>query len=390
MRFQNKRFDQVTPDDIQGLIDNRVTESLVLEYKARLPDTRDEAAKEKVVRSIVAMTNAEGGVILFGVDESNENGEKMGYAVRVHDLGESRDEATRRLMSTLSAKTDPPIRSQIGIHEVQMSDGRRILVMGVARSLFGPHCETYRELIPRRGDGQNYNPRPAELRRMFLESETMLEECEQFVGKRLARLKTVPLEKSQYVAVHVLPIGRLREQIDVRAAHDSSRGAFPPLGKTGGVDIRFNSEGFVAEGRSYANRKLINSRTQVFRFGGMEGVNCDFVVDLKDEHGGPLQILHAPHASQRIREYIRRGIVNLTQYSISTAPFFLSLVLENVRGVYMQGTDSHNYGDSIDVDTVQANAIVEDLRDVTSACASLTRVMWQAGGFPDDWSAADS
>ncbi|MCC6244970.1 MAG: ATP-binding protein [Gemmatimonadaceae bacterium] len=385
MRFQNKRYDQVTAEDIQALIDNRVTETFTMEFKKQLPDTGIESAKEKFVRSVVAMANADGGVILFGVDESDENNDKKGYAVRLHDVGEGVDEATRRVASVLAAKTDPPIRAEIRTHEVIMPGGKRIMVMGVARNLAGPHSELYREQIPRRGERQNYVPRPAELRRMFLETATLFEECEEFVARRLARLTTVPLAQPKYVAVHILPIGRLRESIDVRATDDRSRGVFLPLGGRG-TDMRFNAEGLLFRASPHGQPRLVLAHTQLFRFGGLEGVSTNAIEAGRFADENKYTRINGPYMSDQVRRYVKEGMQNLLRHADGAYPYFVSLTLEGVRGTYVMPMQSHEFGEPIDVDRVQANAVVDDEAGVDDACLSLTRILWQAGGWADDFS----
>lgn len=387
MRFFGKRYNDVTSDDIAGLLANKVEESMHLEFKAKLPDARDEPAKGKVVRSVVAMANTEGGVILFGVDESDTNGVKQGFAAQLHDIGEGLDEAGRRLGGMLATKVDPPITTQARPHLVTMPDGKRILVLGVSRSIAAPHAELYREQIPRRAERMTVVPRPSELRRMFLESESMFEECEQFVAQRLSRLKSIPMPRARYAAVHILPIGRLRESIDIRGVNERSSGAFRALG--GRMhDVRYNAEGFVCQAYPVGTAQAQFAHTQVFRFGGLEGVSTEFVGVSRGGDENKRNVINGPFVSGEIRKYVRGNIEQLIEHASGTFPFYVALTLEAVHGAYVLGMGQFMDGSPIDIARVQASAVVEDHSDIELACLSLTRILWQAGGYADDFSVA--
>src|SRR5690348_13000310 len=73
--FTGKPLASVTPDDLQRLIVNGVPESLHLDYKRELNLTGKDDRKE-FLRDLTALANAEGGTIIFGVDEERDAGGK--------------------------------------------------------------------------------------------------------------------------------------------------------------------------------------------------------------------------------------------------------------------------------------------------------------------------
>lgn len=66
--FGNKNFNELTESDIQNLIDNQEEESIILEFKRELGSNSKEIAKD-----FSAMANSEGGIIIYGLDEDENN-----------------------------------------------------------------------------------------------------------------------------------------------------------------------------------------------------------------------------------------------------------------------------------------------------------------------------
>ena len=65
-----KPLDEITEDDLQRLIKDKVAENRQLEYKGALPGSSVEDKKE-FVRDVVSFVNSAGGHIIFGIAESN-------------------------------------------------------------------------------------------------------------------------------------------------------------------------------------------------------------------------------------------------------------------------------------------------------------------------------
>jgi hypothetical protein len=144
----NKPFDQITADDILELCRNAAYENLTLEFKRELP-SRDgrrpdpwmqggnfsEYARDRLFREIVAFANAQGGTLILGIDETDENPPRAAAVSpipRVHDLASRLEDAAR-------ACIDPPLGSlQVRGITVE-NDGSGVVLFRTMTSPSGPH-----------------------------------------------------------------------------------------------------------------------------------------------------------------------------------------------------------------------------------------------------------
>src|SRR5438046_848390 len=75
----NKRLDQITYDDLQALVDNRVIEDQTTEYKGLLesylpdlPNNVRDQKKDEFRRDVTSMANAMGGDLIIGIQEERQ------------------------------------------------------------------------------------------------------------------------------------------------------------------------------------------------------------------------------------------------------------------------------------------------------------------------------
>lgn len=120
---------RVTAADLAALVENRVSESVTLEFKAE-PWSGKSAMKEWC-KDISAMANSEGGCIVVGMKEKDAVAEELvGVAGRAEEL-------KRRLGQAAEANIDPRIAIQF--EPVDLSPGRFALLCATSRSRFAPH-----------------------------------------------------------------------------------------------------------------------------------------------------------------------------------------------------------------------------------------------------------
>ena len=78
MRLLGKLLQEVTLEDLNGLVQAQIPESPTLEYKEALPGRADGERKE-FLADVSALANTSGGVIIFGIrEERDPEGRKTG------------------------------------------------------------------------------------------------------------------------------------------------------------------------------------------------------------------------------------------------------------------------------------------------------------------------
>jgi len=99
--FGNKSLEELNEGDIQGLVDRKEEESIILEFKKELTNNSKEIAKD-----ISSMSNSEGGFIIYGINE-DENGKasSIGWISSTDNL----EERLENIIATTIHPT-PPFR----------------------------------------------------------------------------------------------------------------------------------------------------------------------------------------------------------------------------------------------------------------------------------------
>lgn len=120
----------ITDDLLDAAVAEGVSEAHDLDWKATLPDAKGLPQKD-VVKDIAAMANSGGGIIVFGVKETQK-----AAAERV-DAGECDEGFERSLRSAAVTAISPPVFG-LNIYRLERH-GKRAIVLEVPASVDGPH-----------------------------------------------------------------------------------------------------------------------------------------------------------------------------------------------------------------------------------------------------------
>jgi len=246
MRLQGVPLVTVSQENLQALVEHGVSEGRGLEYKQALPNNSDREKKE-FLADVAAIANTDGGVLIYGVvTQRDANGQDTGVPQRCEGIElPNPDAELLRLSSILRDSLDPSLTLGLTLRVIPL-DGttRSVLVIGVERSLTGPHMVTFQKANQfwRRGEAGKYSPDTTELRRVFMESTSWIQEAD-----RLHESRTLALRSKSYAPhfclVHVLPLGRLSTYLSPRALTAELGPAVAPM-MGAGVDWRHNAAGF--------------------------------------------------------------------------------------------------------------------------------------------------
>ncbi len=103
--------DLMTTDElsawVQGLVDDQIPESLVLDYKRKPYDLSVAEAKLDLVKDVSSFANSQGGVILLGIDEQKN---RLKQSIPVPNYGISPTPGYEaRVRDVLAASLSPPL-----------------------------------------------------------------------------------------------------------------------------------------------------------------------------------------------------------------------------------------------------------------------------------------
>ena len=133
MIFDGKPTSEITREDLEALVRDRVEEDAFLDYKAR-PYTRDAHDVHELVKDVSAFANAQGGYLIIGIGPDQNDPRKPGGFRNVEDPEGER----RRIIDHCIEKIEPRL-PELDIRAIAVGDDT-ILVCRVPESGQKPHC----------------------------------------------------------------------------------------------------------------------------------------------------------------------------------------------------------------------------------------------------------
>lgn len=328
---------QITEQDLQRLVDDRVAESRSLEFKSALPRPiqADGLNQDEFREEIASFANDGPGHLVLGIDEEAGIAEEVaGFEV------EDPDAVIRHLDQLIGDGIDPPYR-QHRIQAVVLGDGRVAFAIWCPRSYAAPHRVGQKGSVPARGAAGKYPMRMHQVREMVIGDTERYQRIEAWRRRRIQcidaavtgrpaadltlgeQLVPAGLVRGCAVVAHLVPrsaFGRPESLALPHAPHIYEQ--FPTLGGRAG-SCRVNLEGAIVSVAAPAG--LCRAYTQVHRSGSVEGVwVCDQQVN-------GAAILPLTSIASMIRDKSPRWMRSLDSLG-ATGPFLLMLSLVGTAG----------------------------------------------------------
>ncbi len=372
-----KPIDQLTIEDIEALITNKVGESRYIEYKSELPGNTDSEKKE-FLADVSSFANTAGGHLLYGLSEAD------GIATEIIGLNDfNRDTDIPRFEQLIQSGLEPRIP---GLRLESLGADQVVLAIQVPRSWAGPHRVALGKssrFFGRSTTGK-FPMDITDIRNAFLLSADLPERIRRWRDERIARIKGAVddsrLSGSPKLVVHVVPLGSFGNQLGISAKDIwEKRNSFRPLGGTAG-SARINVDGVLSFVHAGGNLNEIVDRCQVFRSGCVEAIWADLC---SERNGAKLvgSIVYERYVIASLAAYLKE----LEVLGVSP-PISVMLTLMDAQGAGME-VDRYRYKESghpidravvaipdILIDNMNAN-IGKELRPAFDA-------IWNACGWP--------
>ncbi len=130
-----KDISNVSYDDIKSLLDSKIPESDILDYKSKMMDD------QKLVKHVCAFANTRGGDIVFGIKESGHGG----HPIEINGLDAfnfNKERLEQIILSNIVPRLDVKIKS------IPIPDSQKVvLVIQVPPSYLKPHQSNYSKKI---------------------------------------------------------------------------------------------------------------------------------------------------------------------------------------------------------------------------------------------------
>jgi len=379
MELFNKPLSQITLADIQTIVQDKVPESRYLDYKLELHPMTDGGNKE-FLKDIGAFANTIGGYLIYGIDEQEGVPKKI-IGVEIKDFDKLRLHFENLLRTGVSPKIVGTDFAAVGIKGSQ-----KIIIIKIPKSLTRPHMVTVKNhsRFYARNSAGTYQLDVDDLRKLFLESESLSTRIRNFRDERLsnivANLTPVPLLDGGKIVLHLIPVSAFEIGTKYNLA-DINTGSVPPI-YASGWNHRYNFDGFISYD-SDSDRKIASTYTQVYHNGIIEAVDTRLLRIREDKKGIPSKALEI-----RIVDSLNKYNALLSHLGVN-CPLWICLSLLGVKN-YWLWVDNRWLDDAYTIDRDELITPEVQLESFTEDAAQVLRPIfdsiWQACGYKRSFS----
>ena len=380
-----KPINEITEEDLKGLIENEVTEQKTLEYKQKLPGKADSEKKE-FLADISSFANANGGDIIYGVAEENGIPKEL-IGIDVEDI----DKEILRLEEMIRTGIEPRIPNT-EVYSIKLSNAKYALIIRIPKSYIGPHWVKFKDHCKfySRSTKGKYRMDLTELRIAFTLSETIVERARDFRLKRINQIQMgetcLPLKESAKIVFHLIPYSAFYpgKRYDISIFFKLRENFREGYGF--GAEDRYNFDGILSYSRNSSDGK-IDLYCQIFRNGTIEMVDADMLDP--DRKNGEL-IIPITFEKELIQAF--KNYLEFFKIIKIEPPIFIFLSFMKVKGYRMEVRSHYQqypytirkYSDFIDRENLLVPEIFIETYDIDPAktLQPCFDSIWNACGFP--------
>lgn len=173
-----KDLDLFSKEDLELFVTSAKREGVSLEYKREINGS--DKGKHDLIRHVVGMANAEGGFIVFGIEEDNKAGTPVSLSGMAESVGGQK--ADEWIENVVNQNTSP--RVTIRVKAISTSPAKIAIVLRVPPSGRGPHMSTYDNAFYLRYNTQTRPASALEVREMHQRSGKVEGERKGFLERR--------------------------------------------------------------------------------------------------------------------------------------------------------------------------------------------------------------
>lgn len=265
MGFFEKQANEINFSDLEMLVENKVIEHRILEYKRTINLDTDKEKKE-FLKDISSFANSEGGYIFYGIDAVEGVPQKISGLINF-----SFDNVKLRIENIIQSCIRPRIQ---GIQFLQIIENElTIFYLFIPKSWNLPHMITFQDLnrFYSRNSAGVFLLDVDQLRDAFNSVHNIESKIKEFVYERVYKIDNgsspihIPVNDAK-VVLHIIPYSYSynNNSFDISGARTHFQ-KLPPINDAP-IYFRFNIDGWV----TYNKGQLDTSYLQFFRNGTIE------------------------------------------------------------------------------------------------------------------------
>lgn len=365
-------------DIIKRLVDNKIPEGKLIDYKESLSVSTVEEKKE-FLADISSFANAEGGNLIYGVRE--EDGiptEICGFNV------DSIDSEKLKLENLIRDCTDPRVLGTI-INYIALDNGKFVLVIYIPKSLNPPHVVkigNHWRFYSRNSAGK-YPMDMGEVRSAIILAEHFAERIKNFRIERVSKIISndvnVPLADTSKIVIHLLPLVSFEKgyKLDLSVYLDNYQNLKPLLGRISFQ--RYNLDGILTYS-TISNFRTADSYLLLYYNGILETTNGSML----SSYDGSIKKPRIEYIEKVIINELKRFLTELSSLDISS-PIVITVSFLNVKGLMMGSYDlNYEFVHPVDRDHLFfPEVLMNDYSEqIELVIKPVFDSLWQAFGFP--------
>ena len=384
MSLLHLKLESITEADLQRLVDDRMGETKLLEFKQALQVETDDQKRE-FLSDVTAMANSEGGEIIYGIAENE------GVAADLCGLRNFNEDQTLGKLENLLRDSVQP-RLKVLFRVVALASGNTALLVRVPRSLTAPHMVRHQGITRFCGRNANgkYDLDVHELRSAFVANESFGEKLKNFRLDRLNRIISgetmVPMVSPHHVVLHLLPVESARNERflnggDFRRLQNTLPLSPPSNGNSWGP--RTNFDGFLVNSETRERKSF--SYVQFFRNGSVEIVDAWLLEPRPNPRTkSEEKLIHAGMYEARMIDSAKQAMDAVEVLGFEP-PVVLGFSMLNVRGFLLHPGSGYHFDGSAPVSKdhlITSEILIEDrLAPIANALRPAFDQIWNACGF---------
>lgn len=382
-------LDALEAHHIKDLEDRAQVETMHLEYKEQLPPTRKEYNERNLSKSekdpfvefgcdVSAFANAQGGDLIFGIGEAKKTKAPILIGLPDFDLAECQ----QRLLHLMNQFVEPHVFG-VRFKPITMSDGKKLLVVRVPKSLHGPHqVELPRKSFwIRNASGKDFMDYQA-IQNAFTSGVEVIERAREWRDKRLKRIyadSPFGVGRRPLQILHLIPLSFRNAQRSVNLATIAAMsGILRPASIYKITNDRFTADGFASIIRRDDNN-VVHGYTQIYRNGQLESVSLVETGKFQEHH-----IIYSKSLENEFVLALERYLLAL-RLAGANPPILISLAYQNIAGLRMHHNNlSRIVSPEITIDeAVFPDSLIADwpnMEEVLKISKDFLDCLWQSAG----------
>jgi hypothetical protein len=381
MAIEHIPVERVGESDLFRLIENAVPESMRLDYKRALSIVND-GEKTEFLKDVSAFANAEGGDLIYGVDETDGAASALGALEGVNP-----DDLPARLMQIVYDGLEPNVAG-VEARAIPLANQKHVVIVRIPKSWSAPHMVTragHRRFYQRKGT-LNLPMDIEDLRRAFLRAESVADRLRSYRRDRIAEISDVAavtrMAFPSVAVIHIIPFAAFEPgataDLTLPARQPHRIEEFAPRC----YEHRWNADGFLAYNETSTPKRKLRLYTQLHRTGVIE-----IVVSLDtSSNNQSIREIRGVAFGDDVLKRVEQGLKLLTEFMRVPLPHAVMVSLLHCKDVWLRmetGYWSEDHG-PIDRDSVLVPEAIFMSFDVpvSRMMKPVMDALWNAGGWP--------